>query len=42
MKHKITQRDTLARIRKPLPPPRRVIIDAKTRARRKRVKSVPL
>ncbi len=37
---KITQIGTLALIRKPLPPARKVILDAKTKARRKRVKSV--
>ncbi len=35
---KITQRDTLALVRKPLPPARKVILDDKTKARRKRVK----
>ena len=37
---KITQLGTLAMVRRPLPPARKVILDAKTRARRKRVKQV--
>ncbi len=37
---RITQLGTLALIRKPLPPSRKVILDAKTKARRKRVKAV--
>lgn len=39
---KITQRGTLALIRRPLPPARKIILDAKTKARRKRVKSISL
>ena len=34
----ITQRSTLKLVRKPLPPARKVILDAKTKARRKRAK----
>lgn len=37
---KLTQKATLALIRKKLPPARKVILDAKTKARRKRVKAV--
>ncbi len=37
---KITQRTTLALIRKPLPPRGRVILDKVARLRRKRVKRV--
>lgn len=39
---KITQASTLALVRKKLPLARRVIIDTKTKARRKRVKAVTL
>lgn len=38
----ITQCDILRSVRKPLPPARKVILDAKTKARRKRVKQVKL
>ncbi len=39
---KITQLGTLALVRRPLPPARKVILDDKTKARRKRVKAVPV